>query len=408
MNGATLRLAWSNLWRQRRRTQLLLVVVAYATVAIIFFWGFFDGFVDSLLSSQARYLSAPVTIMRPAYLEDPDPENHLPAGDWASAVADADGVDAVSPRLEVPALVRSPYTSVGMTLRGVDPAAEGRVSLVPGDVHDGRILAGPGEIVLGRAVAEELDVRLGERVAVDAQGLAGPASLGLRLVGIVDSGIAAVDRTAALITLPDAAVLAGEEQPTTLALDVAPGAEQRVARALDASGLLPQGVRAFDVEATLAGVLQGISAKRQVMVPMVLIFALFAAIAVISTVVVSVLERWREFGVIASLGLEPGRLAAMVALEAVLTSGLGFAIGAVLGFGLNTLLSRVDVLGPVLVRFYGPILKDIALTGDIYVAISAAYLLWAGSTIALAALFALLAPARRVRRLNPSEAMRAA
>ncbi len=408
MNGATLRLAWANVWRHRRRTQLLLLVVAYATVAIIFFWGFFDGFVNSLLSSQARYLSAPVTVMRPAQLTDPDPENALPGGDFAAALAAVPGVGAVAPRLDAPVLVRSAYASRGMTLRGVDPDLEARVSLVPGDVREGRMLTGPGEIVLGSRLAHDLDVRVGERVAVDAQALAGPQSLGLRLVGLVDSGISAVDQSAAMIHLSDARRLTGAAQPTSLALDVRAGDEQRVAREIRASGVLPAGVGVFDVEATLAGLLQGISAKRQAMVPMVLIFALFAAVAVMSTVVVSVLERWREFGVIASLGLEPGRLASMVALEAGITTFLGFGAGAVLGFGINAALSHWNLLGPLIVRFYGPILQDVALTGDLYVATSLGYLAWAGSTVVLAIVFALVAPARRVRRLVPAEAMRAA
>ena len=76
------KLAWRNLWRHKRRTQLLLAVVAYATVAIIFFWGFYDGFVSVLLGGQARYLSAPVMVQSEAHRTNPDPENRLPTLDF--------------------------------------------------------------------------------------------------------------------------------------------------------------------------------------------------------------------------------------------------------------------------------------------------------------------------------------
>ena len=77
MNTSISKLAWRNLWRHKRRTQLLLAVVAYATVAIIFFWGFYDGFVNVLLGGQARYLSAPVMVQTEAYRTDPDPEKQF-------------------------------------------------------------------------------------------------------------------------------------------------------------------------------------------------------------------------------------------------------------------------------------------------------------------------------------------
>jgi len=45
MTTSISKLAWRNLWRHKRRTQLLLAVVAYATLAIIFFWSYYEGFV---------------------------------------------------------------------------------------------------------------------------------------------------------------------------------------------------------------------------------------------------------------------------------------------------------------------------------------------------------------------------
>lgn len=72
MNSSIARLAWRNLWRHKRRTQLLLAVVAYATVAIIFFWAYYDGFIGLLLGGQARYLAAPVMVQTEAYRADPD------------------------------------------------------------------------------------------------------------------------------------------------------------------------------------------------------------------------------------------------------------------------------------------------------------------------------------------------
>jgi ABC-type antimicrobial peptide transport system permease subunit len=154
--------------------------------------------------------------------------------------------------------------------------------------------------------------------------------------------------------------------------------------------------------------MSGIDTKRSSMVPMIALFAIFAAITVMSTVIVSVIERTREFGVIASLGLDQGRIARMVMLEATITAGLGFVAGAALGFGLNWALTATNLMGPMIKTYYSRFLQGFAITDELVVAAQLSYLAWAAMTVALAALLAIAIPGRRVRRLEPAEAMRAA
>lgn len=404
--SALMRLAWRNLWRQGRRTLLLLIVVAYATLAIIFFWGFTDGFVNSIIAGSARYTAAPVLVTSGAYHDDPDPANALTSEQFGGVqeVLAEQGM-ATAPRLEFPALLRSPYRNLGALARGVLPQQESAVSDLPASVREGRMLESPGEVVLGRALAEELDVRLGERLALDVQSVAGPQAAGLTVVGLIGSGIALVDESSVLVHLDDARSLSGVSTATGVALEAPRGREQAVARSLN--GALPEGLRAYPVQELLGPLQDGLAAERAQMIPMGLIFSLFAAVTVMSTVVVSVLERTREFGVMSALGLAPGKLALMVTLEAVMTTALGFAVGALLGYGLNTALATWNVLGPLFTGVFGDFLSSFAMTGEVYTALSLGYLGYAAVTIVIAGVLAAVFPARRVRRLNPAEAMRA-
>ena len=407
MNTSVSKLAWRNLWRHKRRTQLLLAVVAYATVAIIFFWGFYDGFVNVLLGGQARYLNAPVMVQSEAYRTDPDPENSLPALGFEDELTQMDGVRGFAPRLEFQALLRSPYRTLGSQVRGIDPALEGQVSDIPGNIGEGRMIQNPGELVLGKTLAEDLDVRVGERLALDVQSLAGAQGTGLQVVGLIDSNIDPVDEGMVLVHLSDARTLTGVETATGVAIDVQQGSEDAAAAAVNAASVLPQSVEAYPIKALLGGLMAGIEDKRSSMIPMVLIIALFAAVTVMSTVIVSVIERTREFGVITSLGLNQGQLARMVTLEAVYTTFIGFAVGAVLGFGLTFVMSATNLMGPFIKTFYGNYLQGLALSDTFVFAASLSYLAWAAVTILIAAALAIAVPGRRVRNLNPSEAMRA-
>lgn len=408
MRTSIARLAWRNLWRHKRRTQLLLAVVAYSTIAIIFFWGFFDGFVDMMITSQARFLAAPVLVQSEAHLRDPDPENALADLGFVSDLATVDGVRGVAARLEVPALLRSPYRVRGSVVRGIVPSDEPSVSDLPQYIGEGDMLTGPGQVVLGTGLAEEIDVRVGERLAVDVQSQAGSQGLGLRVVGLIDSDIVSVDDVMVWIHIDDARRLSGVATATSVALDVPGGREGVIAARLSEVGILPEDVVALGILDQLSGIMSGIDAKRSAMVPMISLFAIFAAITVMSTVIVSVIERTREFGVIASLGLDQGRIARMVMLEATFTAGLGFVAGSIAGFGLNWALTATNLMGPLIKAYYSRFLQGFALTDELIVAAQLSYLAWAAMTVALAALLAIAIPGRRVRRLEPAEAMRAA
>ncbi|MGK0618994.1 ABC transporter permease [Meiothermus cerbereus] len=397
------RLAWRNLWRHRRRTLLLMLVVAYATLTIVLFWGINDGFIQSILYGNARYLGAPVLITTPAYFQDPDPEQGLPSLGFLSQVEAQPGVRAAAPRLEFPGLVRSAYTAEAVRVRGVEPALEARVSHIPSAIAQGRMLEKPGEVVLGQQLAERLDVRLGERVVLDTSALAGPQALGLQVVGLVRSGVAPVDRGAVLVHLGDARRLTGLATATAVALDVPRGQESRLAQALNLE--LPPGLRAYDLSQLLGGLAEALQTRQGSVFLIGLLFSLFAALAVTSTVLVSVLERTREFGIMEAIGMSPQRLAQMVTLETVLATALGWGAGLVLGYALNYWMAVQNVLGPVFAS-YGAAWEILGTGSEIYTAQSPWYALFAAITIVLAALFSILIPARRVLALNPAEAMR--
>lgn len=356
-----------------------------------------------MLTNKARFLSAPALVMTPAYRADPDLQNALPTLGFLEAVRNVPGVAEAAPRLEFFALLRSPYSSASAQVRGIDPALEPAVSDVPGSVTEGRMLSGPGEVVLGKGLAERLDVRLGGRLAVDASSRAGPQAAGLVAVGFVDTGIDAVDDTAVLVHLQDARALTGVTA-TGVALAVPRGQEAAVAARVQ--DVLPDTLRAYGLCELLGTLSDELDNNSVQMIPIGLLFAVFAALAVTSTVVVSVLERRREFGMVVAIGLAPSRLARMVVLEAALATAIGWLVGLALGYALVWVFGTYNLLGPAL---SGPneAFASFGLGDELYTASSPRYALYASATVACAALFALLFPARQVARLEPVTAMRA-
>ncbi|WP_038056637.1 ABC transporter permease [Thermus amyloliquefaciens] len=387
-----LRLAWRNVLRQRRRTALLSLVVVYVTVAVLFMFGFLDGYGESLVEAYAQYVEAPVVVAREAWWEDPDPENGFPSLPPLAHPL----VQAATPRLSLYALFRSPYRMQGGVVLGVDPEGEKALSRVPSKVGEGRWLQGPGEVVLGYRLAERLDVRVGERLVVET----GKEALGLQVVGLVRAGVGNVDFGGVYVHLEDARRLAGGGVGAThLALRVPRGREEGVAKALNQ--VLPEGFRAKGVWELMGPIRADYEGSRLFYVPLLGLFMLLAAVAVVSTTYVSVRERLREFAVAESLGLSPARLAGQVALEAALASGLGLLAGLLLGYALLGYTSTHDVFGP-LMRLSVELLPEAGLSEHLYTSIRPVYALYASLLVGLSALLALLFPGRLVLRLDPS------
>ena len=397
------KLAWRNLWRHRTRTVLLILVVAYATFTVAFLWSFNNGANTSAVRANANYISAPVRVSTEDWAFDPDPEYALASLEFVERLQQLPRVEAAVPRLGFPALVRSAYASQGVLARGVDPQGEPRVSKLHQVVAEGRWLQGPGEVVLGFKLAQRIDARIGERIVLDVAALAGPQAAGLTVVGLLRAYIPPLDEGAVLVSLQQARTLTGVETATEVALKVPWGREAAVASA--ARSVLPEGTQADGIWDLLGAIKTDIELENRFMPLFGLLFSLVGAFAVTSAVFVSVIERTREFGITAALGLPPRALALMVTLESIFTAALGWLVGLVVSYALIWYFATHNVLGP-LFRELLEAFPAVGITSEIYTDLDPVYALYATITIVLAGLFAALVPARRVLNLKPAQAMK--
>ncbi len=410
------RIALRNLRRNARRTALTLAAVAFGLAMMVFTVNLQRGEYDSMIRAAVQSQAGHVVVERPERREDEDP---------ALLVEDADAVAAtmrrrfpdgvVTPRLVLPALAMSTANSVGVQLEGIDPDAEARVRDLPDKVVEGAWLgevdpAAAGEpLLVGAGLAESLGVGLGDKVVLMAQlGTGDMESRLFRVRGIFRTGGAEMDGFVAFAPLDAARGLVGDRDVATLvALHLPDPAEADAAVAALRGELAGRDdVVVLHWREALAGLFAIIEVDRMSGDIMMAVIGLIVAFGVLNTLLMSVLERTREFGVLLALGLRPGRLARLVVLEGLAIGLLGAALGVLLGAALSWPMVRHGLdfsrwMGGRQVVESGGYTLDLLIRGRYDPARMGLYALGAVIFCTLASLY----PAWTIARLRPVEAL---
>ncbi|MDH4257043.1 MAG: ABC transporter permease, partial [Gammaproteobacteria bacterium] len=192
-------LAWRNLWRNHRRTLIMIAAVSVGVWAMIFMTALMRGMVNDMIRSGVENLPGHVQVHHPGFRDDPSVNNLIPATDTELAARLADrGFRAWSTRINVPAVITSERESRGVTLYGVDPARDRDVTFVADSIAAGRYLESIDDdgLVLGRKLLENLDTDLGKRVVLMSQDPDNDiADRGFRIVGVFEAELDNVEET---------------------------------------------------------------------------------------------------------------------------------------------------------------------------------------------------------------------
>lgn len=406
----TLRLAWRNLWRQPRRTWLTAGAMVFSNVLLVFMISLQFGMYRMMIDNSLQAFTGHMQVQAPGYKDDHKMRQSVPdAVQLARSLRDEIGLDTIAARAAGFALASSEERSFGIQVYGVQPDFEPRVSSIPGLVKRGTYLADPDaeEIVIGAVLARNLKVDIGDELTLLGSGLDGSFAAGVVIVtGIFESGIADLDRSIAempLAAFQEMFAMGGDGHEIVIATqDIfdAAGVIRQVREVLPEDGDLV----VHDWNALQPGLQQAIQADMAGAWFMYGVLVILVAFSVLNTQLMSVLERTKEFGIILSLGLTPGRIGRLVILETALMGGLGLVIGVAAG-GLLTYWVGID-------GFSYPGLENMAeqfnLPGRIYPQLSVLSVMIGPSIVFVFTLLASIYPALRLHWLHPVEAMRAA
>ncbi len=400
-------IATRNLLRNRKRSAITVFGAAFAIVAYVFLYGFFDGFGEQLVDNSTRYVTGHLQIEREGLRRDLAPELAFDATATLAVLRKQPGIVAAAPRVQAQALVSSATKSVGVLLYGVEPALEREITILHRTFIEGAALEAGADrdVVVGRRLAEKLGIRLGEKLVVMAPGVAGElGTAAFRVRGIFATESSSFDGAMVFVTLPASQRMLGlGQRVSSINLRLADRAEvddavARLTPLLDKDGLV-----ASPWPRLLPRVADMLGLVRAIRTVIVAVFFLVVALAVMNTVFMAVTERTREFGVMMALGTPPDAIVRMVVYETVALMLLAAVIGYAAGAAVVSLFGSV---GLDLSGFYRDYSAIPGLTGIVYPKLVAGNLVGPGVGLFLASVTVSLYPAVRASRLDPTAAIR--
>lgn len=391
--------------REGRMQSLLIIVGVAAGVAVVAYisaliTGLQRNTLDKTLGAQAHVtLSAQDDVViassTPAsgttVLAQTQPRAQRPRSiaNWAALVPVLEAmpeVAAVSPMVSGAGLALRGEATKSIALVGVELDRYDRIVHLRSKVVDGTARLGPGEGILGRELADDLGVRVGDRVGI----VTGSVSDSLRVTALVDLGVRELNRRTVIVPLRAAQSLVGLPGGATH-LDLA------LVDVWAAQDLSDELARRFpyEVESWQQANAQLVSALNAQSVSTALIRGVVMIVVVLgiaSVLVVSVVQKRREIGILRAMGATQGQMRRVFLLQGaivgVLGSTLGVLFAVLLIWAFTTFVRGSDGLP----------LFSITLAPDLALRIAL--------LATLAGVVAAVAPARRAAALDPAQAIR--
>ncbi len=402
-----LSLAWRNIVRNARRSLITVSAVALGLASLIFLWGFNDGVHNSMMRNLQQVIVGSVQVHAKGYFHHPKLIKTVPDAAMVmqllrSKLYEKDG-EYFAARLRTFALAAGEETSEGLVLLGMNPAMEARTTRIHAKVDQGRFIRDNDEAacVLGQTTARNLGVKLGDDVVFLTEDRYGSlAAEKLKLVGIISSGEMGIDRGLAIIPLgfmQQMTDMQGKYSEIVLQLPTE-RLEPVTAQLKEALSEPYEVLRWYDMYPMMKQWVELENAFYYIFLSIVLVII---AAGIMNTVLMSMLERIREFGVMMALGCGRLRLAGMVVIESMLLGLAGIAVGTLAGLALVYYFHSVgiDLSGQMdsIARFY--------INPVVHTEIDTVHLMDTVFSVMAAAIVAAIWPAIRAARLEPVEAI---
>lgn len=410
MPGATVsRIAWRNLWRNRRRTALALIAIGLSVTLVLLYDGMLRWESDWLLQTVTGPMLGHVQIHAPEWRRTRALDRTLRHVSATIETLRRDPeIAGANARVYAPALAALGEEGFGVLVLGVDLAQETQ----PGRLLAGVIPpAGGRHVLMGKLLAEQMQVRPGAQIALVGQGIDGSLANDLFTVSaLVETSVDLVNRQAIVMPIDEAQALfvMDDEAHEVVVYARDPSRVPALAARLQSSAALSAD-EVLDWRRIAPAMVDLINLVEVAWVLVLALVLIAAAAGVANTMLMATFERTHEFGMLLALGTAPSRIVQMIVLESLALGLIGALAGTAVGGALVAWAHRTGVDYAALTGGGPSQLSAFGMNWSlrIYPRLTFADITAAVGAVLLTSVLASAWPATRAARLQPARALRA-
>ncbi len=405
-------MAWRNVWRSPTRSWVVIAAIALGVWAALSLTGFATGMMKSYVNSAIENSVGHLQIHAPAFTEEYDLKYQLPpASAMRPKLEQVPQIQAFSMRTVVSGMASSSQGARGVLVKGVEPSQEAAVSAIEEKLAEGAFFPEMrgNAVLIGQELAGKLNLKVRSKLVLTFQGLDREiTAAAFRVVGIFDTGNAPFDGSTVFVERADLnRLIVPQRDTTTIQADLAyetaillrdVNQVDTVATLLEAA-LPAQEVKTYrevspDLE-LYESQIQNVSIIYLVVILLALVFG------IINTMLMAVLERIKELGMLMAIGMNKLRVFSMIVLETILLGLVATPIGLLLGYGTIEYVREngIDMSA------YSKGMASYGLSQVIYFDVEPGVYTQMAAGVFLTAILAAIYPAFKAIRLRPVEAL---
>ncbi len=398
-------ISWRNIWRNRTRTLVIITALILGIMGGVFSAAMRLAAEEQQFEDTVENMISHIQIHHPEFIANPEAQYRIPDGEAiAGDIRGQNGIASVSARLVFDGMAASANMNAGVRIKGVDSEDEARTTKLDELLEEGSYFTEEWRlpsVIIGRALAKELLVETGSRIVLTFQDIdGGIVSSSFRVEALYAVTSRRFEERTVFVKAGVLQELAGE-----------PGAVTEIAILLDDVDRYREAtdelraeypgleVRHWaDMDPTLHYSLELLD---QLLIYLVGIIILGVSFGLLNTILMSILERVRELGVMLSIGMKRLKVFFMVVVETTMIAILGGVAGLILSFFMIRFLNHRGVHIPG-----GEGLEDFGFAAVLYPDLPTSFYFEIGGVVILFAILASIYPAWKAIRLAPAEAVR--
>lgn len=398
--------SWRNVWRSKTRSLVIIAAITLGVFAGVYTVAFMFGWVNQRVASVINTEMSHIQIHHPEYLETYEIHDYLPnTGDMIRKISSLKSVKAVTDRVIASCMIASAETGAGVQLIGVDPQREMKVTNIHQKVIDGEYFDGvkTNPIVIGEKLAEKLKVKVRSKVVVTITEMNGTLTGGaFRVAGIYRTSNTSYDEMKAFVRAEDIRRLvkldshAGHEIAILLNEN---GAEKQIADQVRAMYPDTQVLTWTQLLPEMEMLNENMNFMLYIFVGIILLALGFG---IVNTMLMVILERVKELGMLMAVGMNRFRVFSMIVLETVFLSLTGGSVGIVLAVVLTAITGKTGID----LSLWAQGLNSFGYDSVIYPEIGFDSIVAVTLLVIITGVLSALYPARKAIRLKPAEAIR--